>query len=292
VSILRDPRAWTKLRHLAAAYPAALWGAWRERTVLRPIETTCLFLGHPRSAHSLVGALLDAHPDAVVAHEADILKYVFAGFGRRQLQYLMLQNSRAHAQAGRTWEGYSYRVPGQWQGRSRVLRVIGDKHAESTTVRLMLVPGLFERVHRVLGPRIRFIHVVRNPYDNIATIAAKGTHLLSDHVFERTSDPVHDSTAFYFALCDGILRLAPLLGDRLLTVRHEEFSASPREVLRRICGFLELEPAEDYLDACAAIVHPTPHLSRHEIAWTEEQRATVGARAARVPFLDGYRFDV
>ena len=46
------------------------------------IGSFLMFVGHPRSGHSLVGALIDAHPNAVVAHELDALKYVEAGFGR------------------------------------------------------------------------------------------------------------------------------------------------------------------------------------------------------------------
>jgi len=35
-----------------------------------------LFVGYPRSGHSLVGSLIDAHPHAIIAHEVKILAYV------------------------------------------------------------------------------------------------------------------------------------------------------------------------------------------------------------------------
>jgi hypothetical protein len=35
-----------------------------------------LFVGYSRSGHSLVGALLDAHPEIPVAYEANALKLV------------------------------------------------------------------------------------------------------------------------------------------------------------------------------------------------------------------------
>ena len=35
----------------------------------------CLFLGWSRSGHSIVGSVLDAHPNIVITHEYDVLKY-------------------------------------------------------------------------------------------------------------------------------------------------------------------------------------------------------------------------
>ena len=43
------------------------------------IQLYCMFVGYPRSGHSLVGAMFDAHPDIVIAHELDALRYLKAG---------------------------------------------------------------------------------------------------------------------------------------------------------------------------------------------------------------------
>lgn len=281
----------SKLVHLLGVYPEALRSGWRERHVFRSLKTTCLFVGYPRSGHSLIGALLDAHPDAVIAHEADILKYVFARFSRSQLLYLMRRNSQVSAASGRNWQGYSYQVPGQWQGRHRTLRVIGDKHGESTTVRLMLQPGLLDRVERSLGPDVRFIHVVRNPYDNIATMLRKGTDRFTDGIIERSADSLRDSIRYYFALCQGVALLKARIGDRMLEVRHEDVVARPSEALSRICQFLGLEPSPQYLADCAAVVFAEPHRSRHEAPWTAEAIDIVTREAARFRPLDGYTFE-
>ena len=32
------------------------------------VERVCLFIGYQRSSHSLVGSILDAHPEAAIAH--------------------------------------------------------------------------------------------------------------------------------------------------------------------------------------------------------------------------------
>jgi hypothetical protein len=43
------------------------------------LSTLCLFIGHPRSGHTLGGALLDAHPNAVIAQKLDVLGLVLDG---------------------------------------------------------------------------------------------------------------------------------------------------------------------------------------------------------------------
>ena len=85
---------WLGLRwqYLAATGPAR-----RGRELYSQVESYCMFIGTPRSGHSLVGAFLDAHPDAVVAHEQNAVKYIEAGFDRERLFHLLLANSRASA---------------------------------------------------------------------------------------------------------------------------------------------------------------------------------------------------
>ena len=33
------------------------------------VQTFVLFIGHARSGHSLIGAILDAHPEIIISHE-------------------------------------------------------------------------------------------------------------------------------------------------------------------------------------------------------------------------------
>lgn len=36
---------------------------------LSKIHTFVLFVGYPRSGHSLIGSIMDAHPNVIIAHE-------------------------------------------------------------------------------------------------------------------------------------------------------------------------------------------------------------------------------
>ncbi len=73
--------------------------------LLSGVQSFCLFVGFPRSGHRLYEALLDAHPNIVIAHELDALGLFDAGFSDSQVCYLVLRNSEAFAQRGRGWSG-------------------------------------------------------------------------------------------------------------------------------------------------------------------------------------------
>ena len=153
--------------------PVSLCLGFLNRKLFEEVRTYCMFVGYPRSGHTLIGALLDAHPMMIVAHELDVLRYVSAGFNRLQIYYLLLRTSRVFAEEGRERGGYFYNVPNQWQGKFRKLRVIGDKKGEGTIWKLLINPGLLQRLRSKVGIPVRCIHVVRNPYDNIARISLR-----------------------------------------------------------------------------------------------------------------------
>lgn len=58
------------------------------------VECYCMFVGYPRSGSSLVGSLLDSHSNIVIAHELDAMKFIKEGFGKNQIFYLILRQSK------------------------------------------------------------------------------------------------------------------------------------------------------------------------------------------------------
>lgn len=57
---------------LVKSYPISLIGGWKNRKLFSDIQSYCMFIGCPRGRHSLIGALLDAHPNIIMAHEAGL----------------------------------------------------------------------------------------------------------------------------------------------------------------------------------------------------------------------------
>jgi hypothetical protein len=144
-------------------YVQSLLGGVAYRRSFRDLETFCLFIGYPRSGHTLIGSLLDAHPNAVIADELDVLRFIQAGFSKNQIHYLLLRNSRKAAAGGRERTGYHYHVPGQWQGRYEKLRVIGDKMGGATALRLKFTPALMTSLAKILRLRVKLGAALQRP---------------------------------------------------------------------------------------------------------------------------------
>ncbi len=258
--------SWMAARGSLAAFP--------HLRALSDVEAFCLFVGFARSGHSLVGQMLDAHPDAVVAQELDALAYL--RHPRHVLYGLLIHRARRFASSGATWTGYTYAIPGQWQGRFRAIKVIGDKKGGKTTVRLADDPDLLAQLRARVGVPVKIVLVTRDPFDNIATLARKN------------GGDFDQALRHYEVRCEVIERLQAEAGKDLLHLRHEDLVADPQQELSRLCDLFDLEPYPDYLEACASIVLDSPRRTSRGVEWPPDVREAVGDLVTRFSFLHGY----
>src|SRR5215207_9368799 len=110
--------------------------------LFRDTQTLCLFIGYPRSGHSLVGSVIDAHPNAVVAHRVNAAAQLARGLAVEDVLFLTYQNALRFSRSGRQLTGYEYRIPGCAQGTHDLLRVVGDQEGRGTTEALSRNPQL------------------------------------------------------------------------------------------------------------------------------------------------------
>lgn len=303
-------------RHQVLSYPdlgeqAAAYTRSAGTSDFGAVHTLVQFAGFPRSGHSVVGSLIDAHPDAVVAHELDLMGLLDAGLGRTDFFALICANSAAFERHGRSWNGFSYHVPGGAGGTSRRPRVLGDKKADWAVRRTRKDPRLLERLGALLGEvRAAWVLVVRNPFDNVATMSlrkgraydririAAGTPQEFRRKLERArGDRVPDAVLpemvdDYAGLCDGVAALRGRVPpEDWLVLRHEDLVEDPAPTLDRLFAFLGLEASAAFLSSAAAAVSPTAHRSRHEVRWPGDTRDRVERLTVEHRFLTGYAFD-
>jgi hypothetical protein len=254
----------------------------RERREFRTIEAYCGFLGHGRSGHTLVGSLVNAHRDAVISHELHALRYLQLPLPRNVLYGLIVRRDRWFSGRGSSWSGYSYSVPDQWQGRWETLRVIGDKKGGQTTSLLTSDPQLLYRLRRTVNVPLRFVWVIRNPYDNIAT-----------KYLRPIKRPLEEWTELYFRNLATAERLVRDEFDstEVLEFRIEDFVGAPRDGIERVTRFLGLAAETDYLDACASVVFPQVSRSRDRVQWSPALRARVAEGIEQSNRLSGYDFE-
>jgi hypothetical protein len=264
---------------LAKLYAASLEESVKEKPLFQDLESFCLFVASGQSGHSLIGSLLDAHPRVIIAHQLQVLRFLKANFSKWQIFHLLLANSR-DAAPDRSATGYSYVVPNQWQGKFEKLQVIGDKSGLVSEAMLRKEPFLLDQLASTVELPLKVIHAIRNPYDNISTIA------------KRTGKDLGAAARIYFRCCPTMAELdARLSGDELFHIRNEDLIEKPVETLRALCGFLRVDAPPDYLEASARIVYSKPHKSRNEAPWTPDLIRAVADEMERYAFLEGYSFE-
>ena len=249
----------------------------------------CTFIGCTRSGHSLVGALVDAHPNAVVAHEVDVFRTPWRTDAAVELRYPdrvtlfdeLVKRAEEQAHEGRV--GYrmrpdgteyptSYAVANQYQGRVIDLRVIGNKRGQEVCRAITRDRTSLERLRDQVELPIKLIHVVRNPFDNIATM----TPLHGERTIVR-----------YFDRAAAVV-IAKQDGWDVLDVYIEDMIASPQTELGHICSFLDLAAPPDYLRDCANVVSAEVSETRDRRIWSHADVVAVQRRIAKYPWLARY----
>lgn len=281
--VLRSP-VYRKLG-TARRYALTAYKTYRQPALFQDVKSFCMFIGQVKSGGTLLGSLLDAHPNVVLADEIDALRYVSAGFKRDQIFHLLLRGAKREALRGRITARrltpYSLAVPDQWQGRHKKIKVIGDSKAGPSTRQLGQEPQLLDQLRTTMASvDLRIIQVVRNPYDPISAMMVRG-----GRSFENAID-------HYFDYCHTLVKLRKRLPDACLTaVRYEAFVQQPRQTLADLCQFVGIEAHDAYLEACSDIVKPTPDQYRQMVDWTPHWIGVVRDRIDQFDFLAGYTYE-
>jgi len=215
-------------------------------------------LGRGRSGTTLLARMLGGHPDACVAPEGFFVLNLRGRYGRgpwdaaRKAAFcrdLLLERRM------RTWgldpsavraaldaQGETLTFPGACRavyacyaaaaGRPGA-RLLGDKNPHYS---------LFAAELGRLFPAARFVHVVRDPRDNVRS-------------FQEVPFDLQGTAALAYRWLRynrEVLRAAAAAPDRFLRVRFEDLVAAPEPELRRIAAFLELGWDPALLDFAAS----------------------------------------
>jgi len=140
---------------------------------------------------------------------------------------------------------------------------------------------------------IKFLHVVRNPFDNIATLALrKVTRNNFSNSLDIPEAYLQEAINRYFSVCESVMKVKTMVDlANVLDLSHEEFVENPKTQLHQLCYWLGVETSTSYLDACASIVFDSPHKSRYKINWTSSFKEKVETKMCSFPFFKGYSFE-
>ena len=253
------------------------------------VQSFCLFVGWARSGSTLIGALLDAHENIVIANELDVLGQIESGEMDRELLFerIMKKSSRS-AGRGENKGGYQYDVTGASQGTCEEVLVIGDKKAGMTNKRISENPMLLEKLRRVVEVPLKVIIVLRNPFDILTTQSMRRGRRIGCSPYIVLPKQI----SVFEALAENISNLMEQLEpNEKMLIKHEEIIEDPRGCLRELCDYLKVPASDEYIGQCAEIVYSSPHKSRNKIQWDNATRMVVQDIIGRHAFLAGYDFD-
>ena len=240
------------------------------------LDSFVLVGGNARSGSSLIGFILNAHPNVVLANESRASGSFWKRLDRNQILRSVQYNSTIKHQNGSPSGGYYYAIDQPLTEKSD-MRVMGDKIWNPATLLLHGNYTLITDLEGKLDTRIRFVHAVRNPFDVIATM------------HKRSGAPVKDRTRWYFMHAEAICSIQERMEDEyFIHVHHEDLIHSPDEVISGLITFLQLQTNPDYLYSCRTLVFDKPKSTRELISWKREEIEEIADRAAKYSFLQRY----
>ena len=288
-------------------------GAGLPKDVRERIGKFLLFVGSGKSGHSIVGSLLDAHEHIVVSHEYHLFRNWKSISNSRDLWVENLYNKiywKSHDDSvgirEESMKGYSLKVDGLWQGHYKsYISVIGDKSGGSTCQEYMINRKLFRdrftTLSILLSIPIRFIHVIRNPFDHVASrvlyayvedISAVSGFKQKLGVKKFLKDTLvlaktKELLSYYNAEAELIDLFKP---ENVMDVHIADLVNNPKQILREILNFLEVDVTDHYLDVCAAKVYRNTSRTRNHIQWPIAAKKLLESAIHNYSFLGRYNF--
>lgn len=225
-----------------------------------------MFLGHAHSGHSLIGAILDAHQDIAISNELNIPKLILDhDLSKYEIFKLTLYfSSLRKSWEGETNTGYKYKIKDGHQGSTITPIILGDKKGGGSTRIIRNHEGIFEKMYNNLSQRLKIIHVIRSPLDNIAAFAHYWGENLGANQVER-----------YYENMETVLNLKEKYPKIFHTVNHTDFITNPKSQLEKIFKFLAINPQEQFLESCVRIVRPSENKRSEQLMWPESLLETI-----------------
>ena len=281
------------------------------QSVIDHIKTFVFFVGHARSGHSIVGSLIDGHPHMAISHEFDLFAKLSDGSlapTKPEIFNALWYNSRQALAGFRAksfdGKGYTLFVDGLYQGRYiDHIDVIGDKRGDSTTYMLLTQPKKWLNVFntlKLLNVTLKVIHVIRNPYDNIATILMYSLHKNKDNFgdvkkrnesYELQSEVITSWIKSYFSYHQAIEKAKKIYNLDIIQIHGKDLVLDPSGTLLRLCNYLGVICSNNYLEMCSIKIFKSVSRTRHMIKWTDKHINMMQQNIDKYSSLKGYNFD-
>lgn len=244
------------------------------------VKSFYVFIGQPRSGTTLLSAILDAHPQIMVAQECNILPLLNFGIPKRVAFQTLYESALQFSRSGRKWNGYRYSLE-DVEGKSTAnIVALGLKHGSPNAKFFAKHPNGRKQLEARLSLPVNAIHLLRNPFDVIASTV------------NRRKLSINKVIDWYEEL-DCLIKLA--LGqfeeDQKLCIHLEDIISDPSYWLPRVSSFLGCPFNEKLTRNCGALVWQEPERTRKTIAWQPKHISRILRIISKNELLSRYTFE-
>ena len=281
------------------------------QSAVERVEKYVFFAGYPRSGHSMIGSIMDAHPNMVIAHECLLLEKCIELWNMKtntsiysnksELFNSLYKDSFFESKCGwrsnkNTAKGYNFNLKSKWQGTFSQLKVIGDKSGGSTARYISKRVGklcLQQMIHSFEIPIIA-VHVVRNPYDMIATaLAYKENNVKRIHWTKHAKQKVSvqlqmNISREVFIRADSVVEVKKYVP--AVEVHIEDFIDNPSKIIEGLCHSLGVDCPQEYVEECTAKTYRSVSRTRDVISWSPSVLSFIDQKMTEYPFFEGYTY--
>lgn len=281
------------------------------------VKTFVMFIGCSRNTDKLTSAMLDAHSEILLPQNYDIIGNWWM-FHQNRLQELAKQKymlfyhlhhlsslqtlfREQATETSKFWlwtfkgSGIDYKnVPGAWQGTIKQnLKAIGDSSGLVTSTKLLARNGNFSvlrDIEKMVGIPVKFVHIITNPFDDIASIVIRTQSQRGTKVNDPTA--VNDALKNVFALLDTNEQVRQIYGDRVLDVYINDLMLKQKETLKNICSFLEIHCDDFYFKVIEKVFTEGYNLRpRDLVEWKTEDKNWIETKMKKFDFLQPLSFE-
>lgn len=227
-------------------------------TQINTVKTFVIFLGHAHSGHSIVGAILDAHKQTAISNEINIPKLIVDHKLRKEeIEKITLSFSLNKSDL-KGWlnTGYLYNVENGYQGKTKYPKVLGDKKGGGSTRVIRNNPEVLTNLVKIFGKKLKFINVVRNPYDNIAAFS---------HYWKEPLGMQH--VIRYYENLETNIQIEKKYPKQFFKINHQNFLKNPKIEYIKLLRFLNLKVNKEQVESSVSIVRKEENKRSNKITW-------------------------
>ncbi|KAJ7379394.1 hypothetical protein OS493_016631 [Desmophyllum pertusum] len=154
---------------------------------------------------------------------------------------------------------------------------------------------VLEEINQVIQVPIKFIHVTRNPFDNISTMMLRATGsrdaVREEGVKITNTTELDQAIEKYFEKAASSQRVRERYGDAVIDIPGHETVLRPKETLQRLCDHLGVTCSEDYFEKMQQDFVWSSFSHERQSSLDRGAKARVTKMMKNYTFLKEYSFD-